>query len=293
MATPLHLRRVAALPALLGLSLLHSTAAAQETAPGDAERSPPPAAAPQPAGETAAPQPAGNPATPQPAGASQSAGAPQPAGDPATPQQPADDLVAAPPPAGDPAAADPLFARRISVRRSGLAVGIAGGFSLGSAAGYPNDVQKIGYQRHYTETGVGVGGGGYLWIGGALTDWFTFGGAVGGHGLIAANHSTLAGGFMFHTEIFPLFSLGGLWREVGVIFDAGTGVAYTAADAGGDTDVIDGALPARIGGGVFYEGIRLWKVSMGPWLYADYTWSASVRQPAFYLGWRSAIYTGP
>ncbi|AUX26801.1 uncharacterized protein SOCEGT47_073710 [Sorangium cellulosum] len=271
MATPLHLRRAAALPALLGLGLLPSIAAAQQTAPGAAERSPPPAAAPQPAGAPAAPP----------------AAAPQPAGAPAAPP------AAAPQPAGDPAGTDPLFAPTPSVRRSGLAVGIAGGLALGSAAGYPNDVQKIGFQRHYTETGVGIGGGGYLWIGGALTDWLTFGGALGGHGLIAADHSVLAGGFMFHTEVFPLFSLGELWREVGLIVDAGTGVAHTTADAGGDADVIDGALPARLGVGVFYEGIRLWKVSMGPWLYADYTWSSSVRQPAFYLGWRSAIYTGP
>ncbi|WP_438033590.1 hypothetical protein [Sorangium sp. So ce204] len=186
----------------------------------------------------------------------------------------------------------PLFAPRPAVRRGGLAAGIAGGLALGSAAGFQNDVQKIGFERHYTETGVGIGGGGYVWIGGALADWLTFGAAFGGHGLSAADHTSLAGGFMLHTEVFPLFSLADRWRDVGVTFDAGTGVAYTTADTGG-AEVIDGALPARIGGGVFYEGIRLWKVAMGPWLYADYTWSTSVRQPGFYLGWRTALYTGP
>src|SRR5687767_10949239 len=107
MATPLPLLRATALPALLGLSLLHTTAAAQ----------------PAPSGETPA--------------------------------------------------ADPLFAPRPAVRRAGFAAGIAGGLSLGSAAGFPNDIQKIGFQRHYTETGVGIGGGGYVWLGGVLADWLT------------------------------------------------------------------------------------------------------------------------
>lgn len=200
--------------------------------------------------------------------------------------------AAQPAASGETPAEDPLFAPRSAVRRSGLAAGIAGGLALGSAAGFPNDVQKIGFERHYTETGVGIGAGGYVWIGGALADWLTFGAGFGGHGLSAADHASLAGGFMLHTEVFPLFSLADRWRDVGVAFDAGTGVAYTTSDAGG-AEVIDGALPARIGGGVFYEGIRLWKVSMGPWLYADYTWSTSVRQPGFYLGWRTALYTGP
>ncbi|WP_437943460.1 hypothetical protein WMF27_40365 [Sorangium sp. So ce281] len=200
--------------------------------------------------------------------------------------------AAQPAASGETPAADPLFAPRSAVRRGGLAAGIAGGLALGSAAGFQNDVQKIGFQRHYTETGVGIGAGGYVWIGGALADWLTFGAAFGGHGLSAADHASLAGGFMLHTEVFPLFSLADRWRDVGVAFDAGTGVAYTTSDADG-AEVIDGALPARIGGGVFYEGIRLWKVAMGPWLYADYTWSTSVRQPGFYLGWRTALYTGP
>ncbi|WP_437621727.1 hypothetical protein [Sorangium sp. So ce1151] len=251
MATPLHPGRATALPALLGICLVQSTAAAQQTAP----------ATPAPPTDAQTPPPGAAGADPQPA-------------------------VDAP-------AIDPLFAPRRPTRRSGFTAGIAGGLALGSAAGYPNDVQKIGFQRHYTETGVGIGGGGYVWLGGVLADWLTFGLASGGHSLIAADHAALAGGVMFHTEVFPLFSLGERWREVGVILDAGTGVAYTTADADSDTDVIDGALPARIGGGVFYEGIRLWKVSMGPWLYADYTWSTSVRQPGFYLGWRTAIYTGP
>ncbi|WP_437569655.1 hypothetical protein [Sorangium sp. So ce542] len=269
MATSLPLRRAAALPALLGLGLLHSTASAQEAAPGGAE-SPPPA---RDAGTAAAAAPPPGNAVPDPGGAD---------GQPGT----------APRPAGDAPVTDPLFAPRKAVRRSGFTAGIAGGLALGSAAGFPNDIQKIGYERHYTETGVGVGGGGYAWLGGVLADWLTFGLAFGGHGLSAADHGALAGGAMFHTEVFPLFSLGERWREVGVIVDAGTGVAYTTPDDS-DADVIDGALPARIGGGVFYEGIRLWKVSMGPWLYADYTWSTSVRQPGFYLGWRTALYTGP
>jgi hypothetical protein len=92
--------------------------------------------------------------------------------------------------------------------------------------------------------------------------------------------------------VFPLFWRGGVWREIGVTIDTGIGGAVTTFGEG-EEKVIDGGAISRIGGGVFYEGIRLWKISTGPWLYADYTWSSSVREGGVYLGWRTVVYTGP
>ncbi|EYF06366.1 hypothetical protein [Chondromyces apiculatus] len=177
-------------------------------------------------------------------------------------------------------------------RRYGFTAGIAGGVMLGSSAGYPNDALKIGYERYYTETGVGIGGGGSAWIGAALTDWLVFGLGGGLSGMIAGDASTSTYSFMFHTDVFPVYWLGGVWRDIGVNLDTGFALSSTTP-SGEETTLIDGGGSSRIAFGAFYEGVRLWKLSMGPWAYIDYTWSSSVRQPGFYLGWRTALYTKP
>jgi hypothetical protein len=249
------LRPIAA-AATLALGLLSPLAAAQGSA------TPPPADAPAKSAEA--------PARPEAIGEA-------PARPEAIGEAPGPDGVAA-------------WEREAPVRRSGFTVGVAGGVILGSAAGFPNDVKKIGLERYYTETGLGVGGGGMLWIGGALTDWLTFGVALGSADLTAGDNTVSNSTFMFHLETFPLFPLGGLWREVGVTLDTGVGTSITT-DGSEDT-LIDGGAVSHIGGGVFYEGIRLWKVSMGPCLYGDYSWGLSVRQPGLLVGWRTALYTG-
>jgi hypothetical protein len=191
------------------------------------------------------------------------------------------------------ASAAPDWRNAPAKRRSGFTVGLAGGLALGSASGYPNSVEKIGFERYYTETGVAVGTGGFLWLGGALTDYLVFGVGAGGTNLGTADHTVASAGFFFHIEAFPLLTLGGRLQDIGVNLDTGAAVAYTSAKATGDDKVIDGALPAKIGGGVFWEGFRFWKLATGPWLYADYVWSTSVRQGGVYLGWRAALYAKP
>jgi hypothetical protein len=233
---------------------------------------------------------------PSPAAAQGSEPAPAPAAGSAPAPAAGSARASAPAPTSEPPAtgpdAEPAWERAPRVRRSGFTAGLAGGLVLGTAAGFPNDAKKIGRARYYTETGVGIGTGGSLWIGGALSDWLTFGIAVGGANLSAGDYAISSGVFMFHTEVFPLFWLGGLWREVGVIVDTGVGGSVTTL-ADSEDKLIDGGAISRIGGGVFYEGFRLWRISTGPWLYADYTWSATVRAPGFYLGWRTVVYTGP
>ncbi|MCC6551791.1 MAG: hypothetical protein IT372_02060 [Polyangiaceae bacterium] len=188
--------------------------------------------------------------------------------------------------------AEPAWQREPAVRRSGFTAGVAGGLLLGSSAGFPNDAKKIGLERYYTETGVGLGSGGMIWIGGALTDWFTFGFAVGTESFGAGGNAVSMSGFSFHIEAFPLFPLGGQLRELGVMIDTGTGGSVTKPD-GSSEELIDGGAVSHLGWGAFYEGFRLWKISAGPFIYGDYSWSASVRQPGLMLGLRTVIYTGP
>ncbi len=102
---------------------------------------------------------------------------------------------------------------------------------------------------------------------------------------------TSTGGLIFHIEAYPLFPLGARWRDVGVMFDAGTGAA-TVTPKDSDTKLIDSGSASQIGGGAFYEGIKLWKIKSGPFLEGTYVWSDSVRRPALFVGWRASFYTG-
>ncbi|MBW2524102.1 MAG: hypothetical protein JRI23_08000 [Deltaproteobacteria bacterium] len=94
--------------------------------------------------------------TPQPAAAADVETDPADPGDPAEPQ-------------GD----EPE--EPVAERRSGFLVGISLAGALGGASGYPNDANKVDREEFYTNTGVSLGSGGMVWIGGALTDWISVG----------------------------------------------------------------------------------------------------------------------
>ena len=48
-----------------------------------------------------------------------------------------------------------------------------------------------------------------------------------------------------------------------------------------------------IGGGVFYEGFRFWRLAGGPFVSGNYFWSDAVRRPGIFFGWRTSFYAGP
>lgn len=179
-----------------------------------------------------------------------------------------------------------------ALRRSGFMVGFLPVLSLGRASGYPLDLKKIGRERFYTESNIAVGGVGLVWLGGALSDWLTFGLGTNA-GLLAP--SDLSGGVygvIFRTELFPLFGLGGKMRELGVGFDVGASVASFTPSAEPDKAVIDGGASSHIGFSVFYEGLRFWHFSAGPGVYADYTFSDTIRYGNVGLGFRTVLYSG-
>src|SRR3954452_4612091 len=69
----------------------------------------------------------------------------------------------------------PGFTEAPAVRRSGFAFGAFSGLSLNAARGYPNEVEKIGLPQYEVKGGLAPSNGGGLWVGGAITDWFTIG----------------------------------------------------------------------------------------------------------------------
>ena len=244
------------------------------------------------ASSTLAAEPAPAPATTSPAPAP-AANATSPAPDPAAPPAP-DPAPAAP---AAPAEEKPAWETAPSLRRAGFTVGVSFGGSLGNVTGFPADIRKRTADFR-ADTGAGFGGGATLWLGGALTDWLVFGAGLGaartqGNGTVVQGFT-----FVFHTEVFPLFSLGGVFQELGFGLDTGAG-SFTgevenkpAGDAGKlIAPVIESGAASRVGASIFYDGLRLWKVSTGPFVAFDYTWSATLNQPLFMIGLRTALYT--
>lgn len=194
-----------------------------------------------------------------------------------------------------PAAAEeePAWQSKPAERRSGFTAGVALGLGVGSAAGYPNDVRKIGLESYYTETGLALGGGTHLWLGGALSDWLNFGVGFAGGSLATGDTATSGGGILFRVEAFPLYAWNGFYRDLGVSVEAGTGGSTTTPADDADTTLIESGSASMLGVGAFYEGIRVWQLGMGPTVSLDYVWSSTVRQPQLFLGWRTAVYSGP
>ncbi len=201
----------------------------------------------------------------------------------------ADDILPAPA-AADPAAAS--AAPPPSVRRGGFSAGVMVGAGAASIVGYPNDVTKIGYQSWYTATGARPATMAHAWIGAAVTDWISVGLGATYNRLFATGGDTATSmGGVFRIEAFPLFPLGDQLRDLGVVFEAGPYLAGVK-DASG-TAIVDSALASLVGGAVFYEGIRTWKIAQGPYLAGDYLWSDTARRPAIFAGWRVSFYSRP
>jgi hypothetical protein len=177
-------------------------------------------------------------------------------------------------------------------RRATFTFGLDAGLGVASIVGYPNDVTKIGFAHSYTTTGARPAGALEAWVGVPVTDYLTLSLGFKGSRLVTdlGQRATSYGG-MFHIEAFPLFPLGGHWRDLAVRFDVGLGTAFVADSFG--NKVVDGASTSFLGGGLFYEAFRRKKTAFGPYLMGDYFWSDTARRPAIFLGWRAAFYARP
>ena len=220
----------------------------------------------------------------------------KPASDKPAPDRPPPDKPASDKP-GATESAVAVWENAPSLRRAGFSMGLhlAGGF--GNVSGFPADIKKR-TDAFRADTGVALGGSATLWLGGALSDWLVFGVGLGG-GRSQGNGTVVQGiTFVFHTEVFPLFWLGGVFHDLGVGLDTGAG-SFTgelenkpAGDAGKlIAPVIESGAASRVGASIFYDGLRFSKFSTGPYVAFDYTWSATLNQPLLLVGLRTALYT--
>lgn len=174
-------------------------------------------------------------------------------------------------------------------RRSGFAGSISTGLGLGAASGYPNEIEKLNEREFRSSTGLGLGSLTTAWLGGALRDWFVFGLGLYWVGAESGDLEAKGTGFLVHVETFPLWSLGGAFRDLGVHANLGPG---SLTIKGGPEDA-DGGLMSTLGLGVSFEALRFSAIALGPTLDGVYTYSEYAKGGGVFLGVKGAVYGGP
>lgn len=178
-------------------------------------------------------------------------------------------------------------------RRCGFNIGLHLGPMMGASTGYPNDALKIDRDPFYTDTGFALGGNLGAWLGITLADWFTVGLGPSFGRMRNGDTTTQFFALGFHLDVFPAFGLGGAWEDLGLTVDAGLGGSETTDADDAEQVLVDAPIASRLGIGGFWEGIEVWKLSMGPFASFDAMWSPTSLRPTAWLGWRTAFYAGP
>jgi hypothetical protein len=175
-------------------------------------------------------------------------------------------------------------------RRSDVVLGASLGALLGTSLAYPNEVEKIDNPVYEVDTGVGAGYAYGFWLGGALKDWFVFG--VGGMGLDFGGPDARAsgGGAFLHVEAYPLYGLGGGYRDLAFYFDFGAGSLDVDGDKPEDGT---GGFTSMIGAGSAYELWRFGSFAIGPNASYAHVWSQTSSSHFMTLGLRAVFYGGP
>jgi hypothetical protein len=185
-----------------------------------------------------------------------------------------------------------LWDAKPATRRSGFVAGLMGGMAFGTVVGYPNDFAKWDNPAYRSATS-GLGGGGSFFVGGALTDWFVFSVGFAGTNYGGSRNQTGGWAILFHTEAFPLFSLGDAYRDLGVFADVGTGMATINRKSDQAEYASSGSL--SIGGlGAFWEPWRIFgHLASGPYISGTFEQSDAMTRIYGTVGFRGVFYGGP
>ena len=177
-------------------------------------------------------------------------------------------------------------------RRGGFAMGVSLGAGFGAANGYPADSRKIGRERYYTESGVGLSTSMTVWLGGALADWLNFGAGMGFGTILAEGTTSPAPTIVFHTDAYPLYDLDPDLRDLGVTLDAGLGFASTV-DTATQEELIQAPGASYVSAGVFWEPLEFSVFRAGPLVAGQWMFSDTLRRPSLLLGFRTTLYAEP
>ena len=174
-------------------------------------------------------------------------------------------------------------------RRGGFVLGIIAGPAFGWARGNPSDKALRDDPAHETKTGLGFGYRATPFLGGALTDWFTFGLGMSVGSFGNGDYKSGMGTFVFHLEAFPLYGKGGGYRDLGLAADFGTGVAGIRSKSP-DEEVADSLVMSSVGLGAFWEPLRIWHLAGGPYVGYQHNWSRWFSRNDVTIGLRVMFY---
>jgi hypothetical protein len=175
-------------------------------------------------------------------------------------------------------------------RRSDVVLGVSGGLLLGNAYGYPNEIDKIDEPAFESNTGFALGNGLSFWLGGALTDWFTFGLGLTLLSSSGSDREMSAQAFLVRVEAFPLYGMGGPLRDLAFFADFGAG---SMSIEGNPEDPAEGGFTSVAGFGSAYELLRFGHFAIGPTAQYLLVRSPSVTAHSGILGLRALFYGGP
>ncbi len=177
-------------------------------------------------------------------------------------------------------------------RRGGFAMGSNLGFGMGSYSGYELTIEALNDPNQRQSTGAGFASFQSLWLGGSPRDWLTLG--LGGVGIATSGSDVIGtgGAFFAHVEGYPLYSLGGGYRDLGVGFSGGIG-GLRLADA--DTKdfeepLADSGALSMLSISVFWEPLRWWHFSFGPSLDYAHGFSPTMDAHQLTLSFRTSLY---
>lgn len=173
-------------------------------------------------------------------------------------------------------------------RRGGFTMGLSLGLGLGSAYGYPLVASALEDPSREASTGTSVPLAGALWLGGTFRDWLTVAvgaefGAIPGSGYLGQVFAAF-----LRLEAYPLYFLGGPYRDLGLSFQGGAGASSIVTSEG--DSAADGGAPAFVGLGAFYEPLQFWHIRSGPFVSYDHSFSQTLKTHQLLLGFRFSYY---
>lgn len=271
-------RRLLALTLVLaGSRLAHAEPAVPQTAPAATQPAlAAPATTQAPAADPAAPAHAVAPTAEPPV--------PETTAPPAT-QAPRAEDEAAPTTVATPYGDAPWFPVK-TTRRYGFTFGLTAGLALQQASGSPI---KFTQRDRTVATSFAPGLGYTIFLGAVLTDWFAFHLGASVTNATSGDYQLAGGAFIIGVEAWPLFTYGGVFRNLGLGADFGTGAATVKSKATGET-LADGGGMSLVRGTAFWDAVQFGSFSFGPYVAYERRDADTFSENIGWLGGRLAFY---
>jgi hypothetical protein len=180
-------------------------------------------------------------------------------------------------------------------RRAGVVLGVSAGVGLAGSSGYPNSATKIDVPAFYSSSDLMSGGGGAIFVMGALSDYVSFGLWFGSATFESADWRSTGYGVGFRIEAFPLGGLVPKLADLGAFTQLGLGSTTLRTKLPGNYPSADGAQ-SFLGAGLFYEALTPkllgGHIAVGPSVEYDVITSPAVERHGALAGVRAVFYGG-